>query len=305
MTLPFRRIAAAGLVAVLSLLVSACLVSAGKFEARLDLRKDGRFSYGYTGEVYMLGLSKLAELGRKSSTPAKFEPQPCFKEGDTFEERPCTKDELARQQDDWDADQKRSATKERDDAEMARAMLGGIDPASPKAAEELAERLRRQVGWKSVVYKGDGLFVVDFAITGRIDHDFTFPTIERMPMANAFFTLNRRADGSVRMEAPGFGSGSNNSGMSSFAQLAAMGAAMNKAKDAKAADGTKDGAKPADDGVPRLPVPEGRLIVTTDGQILANNTDEGPHADPAGQRLEWIINPRTAAAPTALIKVGG
>lgn len=296
LTPKLRRLAAAGVVAALSLLLAACLVTPGKFDARLDIRKDGRFSYAYTGEIYMLGLSKLAELGSKTKTPGKFEPSPCFKD-DNFGERPCTKAELDKQKSDWDEEQKAAVQKDKDDSEMARAMLGGIDPANPKAAEELADRLRRQTGWKSVIYKGDGLFEVDFAITGRLDHDFTFPTIERMPMANAFIQLNRRSDGSIRLDAPAFGPGNSASGMSNFAQLAAMGAAMDKAKE------DKDG-KPADDATPHFPVPEGRLVLTTDAPILANNTDEGPKADSAGQRLEWVVNPRAGAAPTALIKLG-
>jgi predicted nucleic acid-binding Zn ribbon protein len=294
----FRRFAATGVVAAMSLLLSACLVSPGKFESRLDIRKDGRFSYGYTGEIHMLGLSKLSEMGRKSKGAETFEPQPCYKEDGEFEERPCTKEELANQKTDWEGMQQRSASKEKEDAEFAKMMLGGIDPASPKAAEELADRLRRQAGWKSVVYKGDGLFVVDFQISGKLDHDFGFPTIEKMPMANTFLALNRRADGSIRMDAPAFGP-ANGGGMGSFAQLAAMGAAMDKAKEGK------DGEGSGDDGTPKFPVAEGRLVLTTDAQILANNTDEGPRADPAGQRLEWAVNPRNTAPPTALVKLGG
>lgn len=303
MTLPFRRIAATAAVAAMSLLLAACLVSPGKFESSLDIRKDGRFAYTYTGEIYMMGLSRLAEMGRKSKGADKFEPQPCYKDEGDFEERPCTKEELANQKTDWDGMQEQAVKKDKEDAEFAKAMLGGIDPSSPKAAEELAARLRRQAGWKSVVYKGDGLFVVDFAIAGRLDHDFAFPTIEKMPMANTFVALNRRADGSIRIDAPGFGPANNGGGMSNFAQLAAMGAAMDKAKE-DGKDGGKDGAKD-DDGTPKIPVPEGRFVLTTDAQILANNTDEGPQAGTAGQRLEWIINPRNPNAPTALVKLGG
>ena len=289
-----RRFAAAGLVAAFSLLLSACLISPGQFTSALDLRKDGRFSYSYTGEIYMLGLSKLAEMGNKAGAGDKFEPSACYKEDDPMNERPCTKDELAKQKSDWDDGQKSRADKDKRDGEMMRALLGGIDPTSPKAAEEFAERLRKQAGWKSVVYKGEGLFQVDFAIAGRIDHDFTFPTIERFPMANAFVVLIRRADGTVRMDAPGFAAASTGGGMSSFAQLAAMGAAMD--------EGKKDGG--GESKMPKFPTLEGTLVLTTDGTILANNTDEGPANLPTGQRLEWKISPRTAAAPTALVRLG-
>gem|GEM_PF-6770588 len=83
-------------------------------------------------------------------------------------------------------------------------MLGGIDPADPAAAEELAARLRRQTGWNRVDNKGDGLFDVSFSLTGRIDHDFLFPTIEGFPRSNFFVVLSRRQGGTVRIEAPGF-----------------------------------------------------------------------------------------------------
>ena len=287
----YRRFAAAALVATFSLLLSACLISPGKFSSALDIRKDGRFSYSYTGEIYMLGLSKLAEMGNKGKSSGVFSPARCYKQEDSMDERSCTEDELAKQKSDWDEGQKSRADKDKRDGEMMRALLGGIDPTSPKAAEEFADRLRKQAGWRKVIYKGEGLFEVDFAISGRIDHDFTFPTIERFPMANAFVVLIRRADGTVRMDAPGFAAANTGGGMSSFAQLAAMGAAMDEGKDGQ-------------DKMPKLPALEGTLVLTTDGAILANNTDDGPAGLPTGQRLEWKISPRTAAAPTALIRFG-
>ena len=289
MTRPLRRFAAAGLVAGLSLLLAACLISPGKFTSALDLRKDGRFAYSYQGEIYILGLSKLAEMGAKADAAKEWEAQPCTKD-DSKDERPCTADELAQQKSDWETQRAAKAEKDKKDAEMAKAMMGGIDPSDPRAAEEFASRLRRQAGWKSVVYKGDGMYVVDFAIAGRIDHDFAFPTIERFPMANPFVMVNRRADGTVRIDAPGFGPAGSGGGMNSFAQLGALGAMSDKGGEGKDA--------------PKLPVLEGTFTLTTDGQILANNTDEGPVAGPTGSRLEWQVNARTTAGPTALVKLG-
>lgn len=291
MTRPLRRFAAAGLVAGLSLLLAACLISPGKFTSALDLRKDGRFAYSYQGEIYMLGLSKLAEMGAKADAAKEWEAQPCTKD-DSMDERPCTADELAQQKSDWESEQQAKADKDKRDGEMAKAMFGGLDPTDPKAAEEFAARLRRQAGWKSVIYKGDGLYQVDFAISGTLDHDFVYPTMERFPMANAFVTLVRRTDGSIRLDAPGFAQGSGG-GMNSFAQLAAMGAAMDKAG--------KDGKDGADS--PNLPQLDGTFTFTTDAEVLANNTDEGPQPVPNGKKLEWKVTQRTTAAPTALVKL--
>ncbi|MDP3907320.1 hypothetical protein [Novosphingobium sp.] len=280
-----------GMAAGLSLLLSACLISPGKFASTIDLRKDGTFAYGYQGEIHMLGLSKLAEMGSKAKGDAEFTAVPCYKDDGDFEERKCTKEEVAQQKADWEEEQKSAVERDKKNAEMMRAMLGGIDPTNPQAAEELADRLRRQAGWKTVTYKGNGVFVVDFQLSGRIDHDFIFPTIERFPAANPFVILNRRADGAVRVEAPGFGPSASGGGMSNFAQLMAMGAAADEKKEGEEA--------------PELPQLEGTLTLTTNGAILANNTDEGPVATTTGQKLEWKITPRSTTAPTALVKLGG
>lgn len=261
----------------LSLLLSACLLAPGKFTSTLDIRKDGSFAFAYTGEIHMLALTKLAsELGANNSP---FTPEKCYKE-DGLEERSCSAKDIADQKATWQAERDRAAEKRRQDAESMKAILGGIDPGNPRAAEELAARLRRQAGWKRVDYKGDGLFDVDFAIAGRLDHDFTFPTIERFPMANTFVQIALRDDGTVRVDAPGFAPAATGEPFRGMMQGMA-------AKDAPAV----------------FPQVDGRFTLRTDGAILANNTDEGPQADPAGQKLDWAVNLRSPAAPTALIRV--
>jgi len=67
-----------------------------------------------------------------------------------------------------------------------------------------------------------------------------------------------------------------------------MGAGMSESSD-------KDGAPPSP--------AEGTFTLTTDGAVLANNTDEGPQPDAAGQKLTWTVNPRSVGAPTALIRL--
>jgi hypothetical protein len=52
---------------------------------------------------------------------------------------------------------------------------------------------------------------------------------------------------------------------------------------------------------------DGTFTVLTSGEILANNTDEGPQAapgaTPGSKALSWKVNPRTPAAPTALVRL--
>ena len=261
--------------ALLSLLLASCLFMPGKFTSSLDIRRDGRFSFAYTGEIHMLALSKMAS---ETDAEKTFSPEKCYKD-DGIEERPCTAQDIAEQKKNWQEERERSAEKRRQDAESMKAMLGGIDPSNPRAAEELAQRLRRQAGWRRVIYKGDGLFDVDFYLNGRLDHDFTFPTIERFPMANAFVQVSLRNDGTVRVDAPGFAPGSGGEPLRGMMQ----------------------GVSPKQDSA--TPEVDGHFTIRTDGAILANNTDEGPQPDSTGQKLDWPVNLRTPAAPTALIRL--
>ncbi|MDE2621260.1 MAG: hypothetical protein KGL54_13965 [Sphingomonadales bacterium] len=283
-----RPHATAALLIVLAGALSACLLTPGRFTSALDLRRDGRFTFSYAGEIHMLALSRLAQMGSKAKV---FEPETCY--NDEAKERPCTAEELADQKKAFEDQRKERETKDQLEAEQMKGLLGGIDPSNPQAAEEMAARLRRQAGWKSVVYKGDGLFVVDFAITGRLDHDFVFPTIERVPLANAFVQLSRRADGTVRIDAPGYSAASGGGNPMTMA-LAGM-ASATAGKPGSKGDGKTDPINPFG------PL-EGTFVVTTDGAVLANNTDEGPQPDPAGQRLSWAVNARNGA-PTALIRL--
>lgn len=276
-----RRLAMGAFAGALAVMLSGCLLMPGKFVSEMVLMKDGSFSYTYNGEIHLLSMSKLAKMGKSAS--GEFTPDECY-DKETYEERECTADELAGQKDEFE---QKKARKDREAEEM-RAMFGGIDPSDPKSAEALAERLQRQAGFDSVVSKGDGLFDVSFHVEGRMDYDFVFPTIERFPMMGYFVMANRRDDGSVRIDAPGFSSQANGNPM-----MAALGG-MNMAGAGKG---------DAKQGMPPIPQMDGIFTIVTDGQILANNTDEGPSADPRGQKLTWQVNSATTSPPTALIKL--
>lgn len=268
--------------AALAVLLAGCLLLPGKFGSDLAIRKDGTFDFAYKGEIYLMALAEPDK--DKPDAEATFAPESCYDE-ETIEEKACSPADLAKQKAAWEEQRKVAADKKKQDAEMAKAMLGGIDPADPKAGEAFAERLARQQGWKSVVYKGKGLFEVDYAISGRLDHDFVFPTIEKMSGVSPFVTIVRRNDGTVRVEAPGFSSGGASSPMMAImAGIASV--------------------KPSDSGdMDKMPKAEGKFSVVTDGEILANDTDAGPVADSAGKRLNWTVNAQTVAAPTALIRL--
>jgi hypothetical protein len=281
--IPLRRSAAWGLLLALGLTLAACMLAPGKFAAELDLRKTGMFRFSYTGEIHVLALSKLAEAMNRGNAEGPFTPKPCLEPDGGGTTRKCSAEELAGQKREWEQQQRSAAQRRTRDNESMKAMFGGIDPTSPRAAEELAARLRRQAGWRRVVHRGDGLFDVDFVIEGRLDHDFTFPTIERFPSANPFVQVMRRADGTLRIDAPGFAPAAAGEPYRGWMQAAAL------------SEGTQR--------APQLPEVDGTFAIVTDAEVLANNTDEGPQSITTGKRLEWKVNARSQAAPTALIRL--
>ncbi|MDG2002088.1 MAG: hypothetical protein P8J20_02030 [Novosphingobium sp.] len=279
---------AAGLV----LFLSACLLSPGKFISALDIRKDGSFSFSYNGELVFEPLTKKPNSGAGQEDEYQPMTPECYDDQDG-EEVPCSAEFLAKtavqeekRKAEWEEMQKEQkeakAEREKQQAASAKSFFGGIDASDPKAGEALAEKLRRQAGWSKVEYQGNGVFHVEFAATGSLGHDFTFPTIEGFAMANAFVQVGRRNDGTVRINAPGFSPPASPMGMGGMMPMSGGG------------------------GSPKseAPKPEGQFTIRTDAAILANNTDEGPKADQAGrQRLDWDVSTTTPSAPTALLRL--
>jgi hypothetical protein len=296
------RLRAAALLTGFALALSGCFMSPGKFTSELALTGPDTFTFSYEGEIFFLALSKLALMG--ATTEEAFTPSDCYNE-ETYETRECTAEEIASQRAEWDAGAAERAAKAKKDAEMMKAMMGGIDPTDPKATEEMVRLLERQKGWNRVVHKGDGLFEVSYQVSGTLGHDFMFPTIEGFPATNPFVQMILRDGGQVRINAPAFvfQSGDNPmgammGGMGSLAGLAAMGAAEQGGE-----NGNAEAAQ-----IPGMPVLDGTFSVRTAPgmRILANNTDEGAgKATDGGEVLVWKISPRTSAAPTALIAAGG
>jgi len=282
-----KKFIAAGAVAAALLALAACTLVPGRFVSDLALRRDGTFTFHYKGEIILTALSQGSKSDLKTEVE-KFTPAPCKNET-TGNDRACTAAEIADQRREWAGTQDETkATKAEQDKQgraALQAMMGGINPEDPQAAQEFANRLARQQGWTSVVNKGAGVFEVDYSIAGRLDRDFTFPVIERLPAVIPFVTVIRRNDGTVRIDAPGFSPSGGSPQMPGFPGMPATGAAKGKS------------------GPPAL---DGRFTLHTDGEVMANNTDEGPLADPAsnGQRLQWKVSPTTSAPPTALIRLG-
>ena len=313
----FRRLGSHISVRVLAIAAAAmaltgCLLSPGTFTADMTVMRGGSFSFAYKGEIYLLGLSQLAEMGASlDKDAAEFTPGPCYgepaeidaavlkasflqEEGAWAEdavERECTTAEIEEQKTQWD-DQR--AAKKAEDArnlELVKALMGGIDPSSPEAIDEFIARIKKQKGWRTVVHKGNGLFEVDYAISGRIDQDFTFPVIEKTQGLTPFVVAVARANGAVRIDAPAFASAGNSTFMGS-----SMGGLLPIFQALGAAGGSEEAKMFA--GLPKL---NGTFSIRTDGDILTNNTEDGPAMEGPMRTLAWKINPRRDQPPEALI----
>ncbi|WP_284125020.1 hypothetical protein [Parerythrobacter aestuarii] len=287
--IPARTFARTSAVSCLALLLSGCFLTPGTFTSELMINDDGRFAYSYDGEISILGVGQLAEMGAAAGED-EFEAEPCY-DGDG-DERDCSAAELSQQRDDWEANAPAREMERAQQAQMVKLMLGEVDLSDPEKVAEFARKLERQEGWNTVTYREDGLFEVSYRLDGQLTHDFLFPVIEGFPMPGAFVQVYRRDGNVVRVEAPGFSGGASGpaGGMGSFGQL--MGMASQAAP--KDAEGPK---------MPKIAPIDGQFRIVTNATILANNTDEGPVATPTGYVLSWRIDQQTDSSPTALIQL--
>lgn len=298
-------------------MLTGCLLSPGKFTADMTVMRGGGFSFTYKGDIHLLGLSQLVAMGAAlDDKGGEFTPSPCYgepaevdaavlktayaqdeQEGEGWAEealeRECTPAEIESQKEAWEEQRAAKKAEDAKNIEIFKAMLGGIDPTSPDAIDEFITRIKKQKGWREVVHKGDGLFTVDYAISGRIDQDYSFPTIEKVQGITPFIVATARTNNAVRIDAPAFAAG----GQSSF-----MGGNMGGLMSILQAVGSSSNSEEAKIFA-GLPKPDGMFTIRTDGDILTNNTEDGPSVAGAMRVLEWKVNARRDRAPEALISL--
>jgi hypothetical protein len=242
------------------LLLTGCLWGPGKFASDLTLRKDGNFVLDYRGEIVL-------QVPEDQSTQTWANAKAKCTEG--AKARPCTSAEIA--------DQKGAYEKKRQEAEQMAKMFGlpGLDDESNRA---FAAKLMKYAGWRSVSYRGNGVFDVDYHFEGRATQDFLFPALPDNDLLIPFIAIRRRADGSVLVTAPALIGGAG--------PMAAR------------AGGLPEGAH--SDIVSHA---QGRFTVVTDGEILTNNCEDGPAPQALGRQLHWDVDSTSKKIPEALIRL--
>lgn len=242
------------------LLLTGCLWGPGKFTSDLTVKKDGSFVLDYRGEIIL----ETAELMKPK--PWLDSMAACLT---GVKPRPCSAAEIAQQKQAFE-------TKQKNDAETAKSMgLPGADEESNRA---FAAKLMKYAGWRSVTYRGNGVYDVDYHLAGTATQDLVFPLMPDNNLIIPFIVLRRRSDGAVLINAPALAGG-----MNMFGPMAqGMGSQNKDAPPSRA---------------------QGRFTIHTDGEILTNNSEDGPSADPVGRQVHWDVAPSSTKLPEALVRL--
>jgi hypothetical protein len=274
-------------IAAAPLLLTGCLWGPGKFASDLTLKKDGSFILDYKGEI-VLQTPPDAEAKVEPWTVEKarcrkddsveLQPWVTVDEDDENPVRPCTAAELAKAKSDYEKQQADRAKSKREEAEQMAKMFGlpGFDEESNRA---FAAKLGKYAGYRSVTYRGKGVYEVDYHFEGRATQDFIFPAMPDNDFLIPFVAIRRRADGSVLVTAPAFTGG-----------VGPLGARAGAA----AAGAMKDGP---------VSKAQGRFTLSTNGEVLTNNSEDGaaPHA--VGRQVRWDVGAGSSKIPEALVRL--
>ena len=130
-------------------LLTGCILSPGKFVSTMSINADRTFTFTYKGEVIAID----------PANALKADP-----------DKPTSEDAKA------DADAKPSG----DRAEPVDAKAGPTPETGPTEEgeaknREIAAALSKERGYRSAVYMGKGTFLIDYAISGTLTHNFQYP----------------------------------------------------------------------------------------------------------------------------------
>ena len=274
-------------IAAAPLLLTGCLWGPGKFASDLTLKKDGSFVLDYKGEIVLQ--APPDEGLKRSEWSADF--ARCYADGtvEVFgvgvkpeagdkKTRACTAAEIAKAKADYERAGREQIERERKSREEMAKMFGlpGLDEESNRA---FATKLGKYAGYRSVTYRGKGVYDVDYHFEGRATQDFVFPAMPDNDFLIPFIAIRRRADGSVLVTAPAFTGG-----------VGPLGARAGAA----AAGAMKDGP---------VSKAQGRFTIITNGEVLTNNSEDGASPHAIGRQIRWDVGSGSSKIPEALVRL--
>ena len=236
----FQNVIRIGTALLLPLLLAGCLLTPGKFASTLTVNADRSFAFTCRGEVIALDLGKDLADGMKDSDEKAAKPG-----GAAFVKTALADDDTAME---------KAARKAEFDKKCA----------------AIAEVLKKEAGYKSVAYLGNGKFTVDYAIAGTLTHNFLYPFNLDAGAAFPFVAVELRADGRVRVKAPMF------------------------AQDMSKANTLPVGDLPGSKA-------DGTFTLDTDAELVSQNNEAGATTVGGRKRIAWTVTPVSTVVPTAVL----
>ncbi|NNM76224.1 hypothetical protein HJG53_04800 [Sphingomonas sp. ID1715] len=163
------------------------------------------------------------------------------------------------------------------DPEQMKSGKTEAEPGEKQKAEvknrAIADALSKEAGYRSVRYLGNGTFAIDYQVSGTLTHNFIYPFNLDGQAIVPFVAVELRANGTVRVKAPGFANESKD-------ELGPM-------------SGTADSSDKLD----------GIFVLDTDAELVSTNNEEGATAAGGRKTLSWKVSPLTRDAPTAVLRL--
>jgi hypothetical protein len=253
------RVSRLSLVLLAPFLLVGCLLAPGKFTSSLVINADRTFTYTYVGEVYGMDLDDAMKDKETDDTPA-----------DTTTKSSLQKIALQKDEDS-------GKPKDGDDAKSKAEKKAATDAKN----RELAATLAKEVGYRKVEYVGDNKFLIDYQITGKLDRSFIYPYNLDAGIIIPFIAIEVRANGTVRVKAPGFANDSKDTS-GGLGDMAGMGGG-DAAKATSKLDGT--------------------FTLDTDAEIVSQNNEDGAQTVGKRKTIVWKATPLSTTAPMAVLRL--
>lgn len=252
-------------VLLIPLILTACLFLPGKFDSTLTIHADRSFTFTYKGEVLAADMNGLSDMGKLGS-------------GDMMDANATEAVDAASDI----AENSTDATTDNMAAEPAEDPVQKAKEDAEKKAKQdeeyrdLAAKLAKEAGYKSVEYRGDGVFYVDYAISGVLTHNFVYPYDLDAAMIFPWLAVELRGKDMVRVKAPGFAK--------QDSSMTGMAGANSQAQESKM---------------------DGTFTLITDAEVVSQNDEDGSETPGKTKTFRWKITPRTQDAPMATLRVKG
>ncbi len=264
----FDRFRGIALALIAPLVLVGCAFSPGKFVSSLTILADRSFTFSYQGEVIAVDLA--AEMAKGMGD--------AFKDSGKDDEKKDTSTTGFLRAASWQEDCAMELNQSDCAPGVGNETEGGMtdDSATEKKAEKdakfkaVAEALTKEAGYRKVEYKGDGVFLIDYQISGKLTHAFLWPFNVDAEVIFPFVVIELRGRDQVRMKAPAFGDNDS------------------------PAKGKGGGDKAKLDGV---------FTLITDGEIVSQNNEDGAKAEGGRRTVTWKATPLSKDAPMAVVKV--